>query len=90
MVNMCETGCQGLVNMPKVETRGVSWGRGGEGEGIDEGRFLFSKCLYSFVNSCMFSCKLVYVRCCFGVCSVFVACGTRLMAVDPPTLFCWK
>ena len=44
MVNVCETGCQGLVNMPKVETRGVSWGRGGEGEGIDEGRFLFSKC----------------------------------------------
>ena len=43
MGDVCETGCQGLVNMPKVETRGVSWGRG-EGEGIDEGRFLFSKC----------------------------------------------
>ena len=29
MGDVCETGCQGLVNMPKVETRGVSWGRGG-------------------------------------------------------------
>ena len=34
MGDVCETGCRGLVNMPKVETRGVSWGRGREKEGL--------------------------------------------------------
>ena len=55
------------------------------------GRVNFDKCMYSFCYFCEYLSMIVGFLYVSGSVA-FISCGTRLLAMDPPTnvIICWK